>query len=99
MADVHGSTVTAPVLALPDFFTSHASTECVLTSVLEDTRGARGEEIRQRQRQGRMADNLVDMGADMGAVTPSHAWERGAPDPAPMPWERCSHVHGSAVLP
>ena len=46
MADVHGSTVTASVLALPDFFTSHASTERVLTSVLEDTRGARGEEIR-----------------------------------------------------
>ena len=67
MADVHGSTVTASVLALPDFFTSHASTERVLTSVLEDTRGARGEEIRQRQRQGRMADHLVGMGADMGA--------------------------------
>ena len=91
MADVHGSTVTASVLALPDFFTSHASTERVLTSVLEDTRGARGEEIRQGQRQGRMADNSVDMGADMGAVAPSHAWERGAPDPAPMPWERRSH--------
>ena len=97
MADVHGSTVTASVLALPDFFTSHASTERVLTSVLEDTRGARGEEIRQGQRQGRMADNSVDMGADMGAVAPSHAWERGAPDPAPMPWERRSHVHGSTA--
>ena len=97
MADVHGSTVTASVLALPDFFTSHASTERVLTSVLEDTRGARGEEIRQGQRQGRMADNSVDMGADMGAVAPSHAWERCAPDPAPMPWERRSHVHGSTA--
>ena len=97
MADVHGSTVTASVLALPDFFTSHASTERVLTSVLEDTRGARGEEIRQGQRQGRMADNSVDMGADMGAVAPSHAWERGAPDPAPMPWERRSNVHGSTA--
>ena len=92
MADVHGSTVTASVLALPDFFTSHANTERVLTSVLEDTRGARGEEIRQGQRQGRMADNSVDMGADMGAVAPSHAWERGAPDPAPMPWEQVQNV-------
>ena len=113
MADVHGSTVTASVLALPDFFTSHASTERVLTSVLEDTRGARGEEIRQRQRQGRMADNSVDMGADMGAVAPSRprshvmgaplpcAWEHGShawEGPAPMRVERCSHAW-DAVLP
>ena len=113
MADVHGSTVTASVLALPDFFTSHASTERVLTSVLEDTRGARGEEIRQSQRQGRIADNSVDMGADMGAVAPSHAWERGASRPrshamgAPLPcaWEHGSHAwegrshEGGALLP
>ena len=67
LAEKLWSSVAAPVLGLPNFFTSHASTERVLTSVLEDTRGARGEEIRQRQRQGRMADHLVGMGADMGA--------------------------------
>ena len=64
MADVHGSTVTASVLALPDFFTSHASTERVLTSVLEDTRGARGEEIRHPLRMA----NIGSMHAVVGLV-------------------------------
>jgi hypothetical protein len=64
MADVHGSTVTASVLALPDFFTSHASTERVLTSVLEDTRGARGEEIRHPLRMA----NIGSMHAVVGVV-------------------------------
>ena len=64
LAEKLWSSVAAPVLGLPDFFTSHASTERVLTSVLEDTRGARGEEIRHPLRMA----NIGSMHAVVGVV-------------------------------